>query len=48
MEPPEIVPRVVTVTQQIDVPRAALGHEGKVVLQAILAAAATRTERLSP
>jgi segregation and condensation protein A len=45
-EPPEIVPRVVTVTQQIAVLRAALGREGKVVLQALLAAGSSRTERV--
>jgi segregation and condensation protein A len=45
-EPPEIVPRVVTVTQQIAVLRAALGREGNVVLQAILAAGSSRTERV--
>jgi segregation and condensation protein A len=45
-DPPEIVPRVVTVAQQIAVLRAALGREGKVVLQAILAVGATRTERV--
>jgi segregation and condensation protein A len=45
-EPPEIVPRVVTVTQQIVFLRAALGREGKVVLQAILAAGSSRTERV--
>ncbi len=35
-----------TVSQQIAVLRAALGREGKVVLQAILAAGSSRTERV--
>jgi segregation and condensation protein A len=43
--PPEIVPREVTVGQQISVLRAALGETGRVILQAILAAG-TRTERV--
>jgi len=44
--PPEVVPREVTVGQQIAVLRAALGESGKVVLQAVLAAGASRTERV--
>jgi chromatin segregation and condensation protein Rec8/ScpA/Scc1 (kleisin family) len=36
----------VTVIQQIEFLRAALGREGKVVLQAILAAGSSRTERV--
>jgi len=44
--PPEIVPRQVTVGQQIAVLRAALGETGKVVLQTILATGASRTERV--
>lgn len=45
-EPPEIVPRVVTVTQQIAFLRAALSSGGNVVLQALLAAGSSRTERV--
>ncbi|MGH2463392.1 MAG: segregation and condensation protein A [Candidatus Limnocylindria bacterium] len=44
--PPEVVPREVTVGQQIEVLRAALGETGKVVLQSILATGASRTERV--
>jgi segregation and condensation protein A len=45
-EPPEIVPREVTVGQQITVLREALVASGTVVLQAILAAGQSRTERV--
>jgi segregation and condensation protein A len=45
-EPPEIVPREVTVGEQIVVLRRALSASGRVVLQAILEAAQTRTERV--
>jgi segregation and condensation protein A len=44
--PPEVVPREVTVGQQIAVLRAALGETGRVVLQSILAASSSRTERV--
>ena len=44
--PPEIVPREVTVDQQIRVLRDALAASGRVVLQAILAAGTSRTERV--
>jgi segregation and condensation protein A len=43
--PPEVVPREVTVGQQIAVLRAALSETGRVVLQTILAAG-SRTERV--
>lgn len=42
--PPEIVPREITIGQQIAVLRTALSRSGKVVLQAILATCRTRTE----
>jgi segregation and condensation protein A len=42
--PPAIVPREVTIGQQIAVLRTALSRSGKVVLQAILATCRTRTE----
>lgn len=45
-EPPEIVPREVTVGQQISVLRAALGHGRSLVLQTILATTTSRTERV--
>jgi segregation and condensation protein A len=45
-EPPEIVPREVTVGQQIAVLRHALAAGGKVVLQAVLALGQSRTERV--
>ncbi len=45
-EPPEIVPREVTVGQQIAVLRAALETSGKLVLQALLAVGTSRTERV--
>ena len=47
-EPPpaEVVPREVTVGQQISVLRAALGEGGRVVLQSVLAATTSRTERV--
>jgi segregation and condensation protein A len=45
-EPPEIVPREVTVGQQIGVLRDALAAGGKVVLQAVLALGQSRTERV--
>jgi segregation and condensation protein A len=45
-EPPEIVPREVTVGQQIAVLREALAAGGRVVLQAILALGQSRTERV--
>ncbi len=45
-EPPEIVPREVTVGQQISVLRAALGDQGSLVLQTILAVSSSRTERV--
>jgi segregation and condensation protein A len=44
--PPEIVPREVTVGQQIDVLRAALGDTGRIVLQAVLDTAQSRTEKV--
>jgi segregation and condensation protein A len=44
--PPEVVPREVTVGQQIAVLRAALGETGKVVLQTLLAVSSSRTERV--
>ena len=43
---PEIVPREVTVGQQITVLREALAAGGKVVLQAVLALGQSRTERV--
>ena len=45
-EPPEIVPREVTVGQQIVVLREALSASGKLVLQALLATGTSRTERV--
>lgn len=42
--PPEVVPREITIGQQITVLRAALSHTGRVILQAILAGCRTRTE----
>jgi segregation and condensation protein A len=45
-EPPEIVPREVTVGQQIAVLRAALVGGGSLVLQAVLALGQSRTERV--
>jgi segregation and condensation protein A len=44
--PPEVVPREVTVGQQIGVLRAALGETGRVVLQSVLATGSSRTERV--
>jgi segregation and condensation protein A len=44
--PPEIVPREITVGQQIRVLRDALGETGRLVLQSVLAASASRTERV--
>ena len=44
--PPEVVPREVTVGQQIRVLYDALGETGRVVLQAVLAATTSRTERV--
>ena len=44
--PPEIVPREVTVQQQIQVLRDALAGTGRVVLQAVIATALSRTERV--
>jgi segregation and condensation protein A len=43
---PQVVPREVTVGQQIGVLRAALGETGRVVLQTVLAAGTSRTERV--
>ncbi len=45
-EPPEIVPREVTVGQQIAVLREAMSAGGKLVLQAVLAIGTSRTERV--
>ena len=45
-EPPEIVPREVTVGQQIAVLRHALAASGKVILQSVLAMGQSRTERV--
>ena len=42
--PPEVVPREITIGQQIVVLQAALSRTGRVILQAILAACQTRTE----
>lgn len=42
--PPEVVPREVTIGQQIEVLRAALSRGGRVVLQTILAGCRSRTE----
>ena len=42
--PPGVVKREVTIAEQIEVLRAALGKTGRVVLQAILATCRTRTE----
>jgi segregation and condensation protein A len=42
--PPEVVKREVTIAEQIEVLRRALGRTGRVVLQAILATCRTRTE----
>jgi len=44
--PPEIVPREITVGQQIRVLREALGETGRLVLQSILAVTSSRTERV--
>ncbi len=44
--PPEIVPREITVGQQIRVLRDALGETGRLVLQTILAVSVSRTERV--
>jgi segregation and condensation protein A len=44
--PPEIVPREVTVGQQVAVLRAALGQTGRLVLQTIIETATSRTERV--
>lgn len=44
--PPEIVQREVTVDQQVAVLRTALSETGRVVLQSVLAAAGSRTERV--
>lgn len=42
--PPEVVPREITIGQQIDVLRRALSRGGRVILQSILASCRTRTE----
>ncbi|MEO5986140.1 MAG: segregation/condensation protein A [Candidatus Limnocylindria bacterium] len=42
--PPEIVTREITIGQQIEVLRRALGNGGRIVLQSILARCLTRTE----
>jgi segregation and condensation protein A len=42
--PPEVVPREITIGQQIEVLRHALSRGGRVVLQSILAACRSRTE----
>jgi segregation and condensation protein A len=42
--PPEVVPREITIGQQIGVLRDALSQTGRVILQAVLAACRTRTE----
>jgi segregation and condensation protein A len=42
--PPEVVPRQITIGQQIAVLRAALSRTGRVILQAILATCQNRTE----
>ncbi|HVM25807.1 MAG TPA: segregation/condensation protein A [Candidatus Limnocylindrales bacterium] len=42
--PPEVVPREITIGQQIEVLRRALSHGGRVVLQAVLARCHSRTE----
>jgi segregation and condensation protein A len=44
--PLQVVPREVTVGQQIAVLRAALGDTGKVVLQTVMALSSSRTERV--
>ena len=44
--PPEVVPREITVGQQIRLLRMALGETGRVVLQTLLGAGTTRTERV--
>ena len=44
--PPKIVPREITVGQQVRVLRDALGETGRVVLQSILALSTSRTERV--
>lgn len=43
--PPEVVPREITIGQQIAVLRQALSNGGRVLLQSILARCRTRTER---
>ena len=43
-EPPEIVARQITITMQITALRAALAGGGRIVLQELLAACASRTE----
>ena len=42
--PPEVVPREITIGQQVDVLRRALSRGGRVVLQTILATCRSRTE----
>lgn len=42
--PPEVVPREITIGQQVEVLRRALSRRGRVVLQAILARCRSRTE----
>ncbi len=42
--PPEVVPREITIGQQIEVLRRALSRGGRVILQSILASCRTRTE----
>ena len=42
--PPEVVPREITIGQQIDVLRRALSRGGRVILQSVLASCRTRTE----
>ena len=42
--PPEVVPREITIGQQIDVLRRALSRGGRVILQSILAGCRSRTE----
>jgi segregation and condensation protein A len=43
--PPEVVPREITIGQQIEVLRQALSRGGRVILQTILASCRSRTER---
>jgi segregation and condensation protein A len=43
--PPEVVPREITIGQQIEVLRHALSRGGRVILQTILASCRSRTER---